>query len=226
MEYAAMSTLLPTTPTAPPPPRQALGLAAGSVRAILALGILGLCWVLAGRGALQHGADGKLLPIPETLVYLQYVMVLILAHYFAAHGKTIGRAATGASALGLPAGTIRLLLVVGYGGLAAFMFLHQDLNYEGAGKGPPMLLLSLLIGGFILGLFLQPIMTWLGGGVTPFWYQDVQAWLALLAMAGLVIMALVQIINGKLADPSLSIRTSHLEIFLAAVIGFYFGARS
>ena len=50
--------------------------------------------------------------------------------------------------------------------------------------------------------------------------------MALLAMGGLVIMALIQVINLKLADPGLSIGTRDLEIFLAAVIGFYFGARS
>jgi hypothetical protein len=240
-----MSTLVPTVPTTPPPPRQPLGLPAGSVRAILALGVLGICWLLAYRGVFS---DTK---VPLTLVYMQYVMVLILAHYFAAHGKSIGRAATGGSALGLPGGTIRLLLIVGYGGLAVFMFLHQDKLWnkergeltagehatrepgekaapkeDPAAQGPPIVLLSLLIGGFILGLFLSSIMRTLGGGITPFWYQDVQAWFALLAMGGLVILALIQgVINANLSNVS-PIDTSKLEIFLAAVIGFYFGARS
>jgi hypothetical protein len=222
-----MSTLEPTATAPPSPARQALGLPAGSVRAMLALSVLGLSWLMAARGGLEHLPDGQPVLIPRTLVYLQYVMVLILAHYFAAHGKTIGRAATGGSALGLPGGTIRLLLIVGYAGLAAFMFYHKDsLRYEDSDQGPPIVLLSLLIGGFLLGLFLTPIMTTLGGGVIPFWYQDVQAWLALLAMGGLVILALVHgFINPTLTTVG-PIDTSKLEIFLAAVIGFYFGARS
>jgi hypothetical protein len=222
-----MATLEPATAVPPSPARQALGLPAGSVRAMLALGVLGLSWMMAARGGLERLPDGQPVPIPRTLVYLQYVMVLILAHYFAAHGKTIGRAATGGSALGLPGGTIRLLLIIGYGGLAAFLFYHYDtLVYEGNDKGPPVLLLSLLIGGFILGLFLNPIMTTLGGGVTPYWYQDVQAWLALLALGGLIVLALVHgFINPTLTTVG-PIDTSKLEVFLAAVIGFYFGARS
>jgi hypothetical protein len=243
-----MSTLVPAVPTAPPPPRQPLGLPAGSVRALLAIGVLGICWLLAARGVYYNE------PVPRTMVYLQYVLILILAHYFAAHGKSIGRAATGGSALGLPGGTMRLLLILGYGGLAVFMFVHQDsLHYQArrqvpaqgeqapkeggekeapkseqpqAMEGPPILLLSLLIGGFILGLFLSTIMRTMGGGITPFWYQDVQAWFALLALGGLVILAMIHgFINPTLTSVG-PIDTSTLEVVLAAVIGFYFGARS
>src|SRR5260370_37946074 len=64
------------------PRRHALGLPAGSVRALLAFMVLGLLWALA------YSAQEKDLPV--TFVYLQYLMVLILAHYFAAHGSSIG----------------------------------------------------------------------------------------------------------------------------------------
>src|SRR5213078_3937167 len=67
-----------TIPT--PPVRHALGLPAGSVRALLGLAVLGLLWVMALK-----------LPqkLPLSFVYLQSLMLVILAHYFAAHGKTV-----------------------------------------------------------------------------------------------------------------------------------------
>ena len=49
-------------------------------------------------------------------------MLLILAHYFAAHGKTMGSEVSRSPALGLPRGTIRLLLLVGYLGLAVWLY--------------------------------------------------------------------------------------------------------
>ncbi|GIW80943.1 MAG: hypothetical protein KatS3mg105_2750 [Gemmatales bacterium] len=58
------------------PGRYAFGLPAGSVRALLAFLILGLVWALM---IMQR-------PVP---LYLQYVMFIILGHYFAAHSKSI-----------------------------------------------------------------------------------------------------------------------------------------
>ena len=71
---------------APLPPgyqRHALGLPAGSIRAMLALGILGLLWLLV----LRYDDNHKL---PVEFVYLQFLMLLMLASYLTAHGKTIG----------------------------------------------------------------------------------------------------------------------------------------
>src|SRR4051812_32540137 len=76
------------SPSAAPPPvqtRHALGLPAGSVRALLAFGILGLSWLLVWR--YSTASDTKL---PLEFIYLQYLGVLILAHFFAAHGGSIG----------------------------------------------------------------------------------------------------------------------------------------
>src|ERR1700723_2479790 len=98
------------TPTAAPPPqtRHALGLPAGSVRALLAFGVLGLSWLLVWR----YGQNNEKLPL--AFIYLQYLGVLILAHFFAAHGGTIGPHTGTRSPLALPRYTVRLLLVAGY----------------------------------------------------------------------------------------------------------------
>src|SRR5579859_6953824 len=77
--------------------RHALGLPAGSVRAILALGILGLLWLFVYR----YDDDHRL---PLEFIYLQILMLLMLASYFTAHGKTVGRQVSPRSPLGLPSG--------------------------------------------------------------------------------------------------------------------------
>src|SRR5260370_3205132 len=82
-EIVAMSYAEPAA--APPRPRHALGLPAGSVRAMLALSVLGVLW------ALVYGAEHLHEKLPLTFVSLMFLMTLILAHYFAAHGNTIGK---------------------------------------------------------------------------------------------------------------------------------------
>jgi len=203
-----------STPT-PPPPRHALGLPAGSIRALLGLGVLGLLWGLALKFPQK---------LPLSFIYLQFLMLLILAHYFAAHGKSVGHVKQ-RSALGLPRGSIRFLLIGGYLGLAFYLY-HNNSAFELPPSGPFFFLIALLLSGFFVGYVLTAIMTVLGGGRLPAWFQDIQAWFALLGLIGLVILVMVYvIINPSLAEGS-RLNVDQLEAFLAAVIGFYFGARS
>src|SRR5262245_49493836 len=83
-----MSTA-PRTADANSPSRHALGLPAGSVRALLAFGALIYLWILV----LSPGRDGEgplaAREASQAFIYLQFLMVLILAHYFTAHGRSI-----------------------------------------------------------------------------------------------------------------------------------------
>src|SRR5258707_13249355 len=96
-------------------PRHALGLPAGSVRALLAFGVLGYLWVLAlaptreGKSLLTENLQAS-----QAFIYLQFLMVLILAHFFTAHGRSIGHQVSRRSPLGLPRGSVRILLLGGY----------------------------------------------------------------------------------------------------------------
>src|SRR5689334_7415369 len=69
-----------------PPPRHALGLPAGSIRALLALGVLALLWLLALRPLQDAPGAPYEIKLPTAFMDLQILMVLILAHFFAAHG--------------------------------------------------------------------------------------------------------------------------------------------
>src|SRR5258708_7243480 len=139
-------------PAASPPvyQRHALGLPAGSVRAILALGILGLLWLFV----LQYNDTQKL---PLEFIYLEYLMLLMLASYFTAHGKTIGTQVSTRSPLGLPSGVVRVLLIAGYLGLAAYMWVYNRYYFDKPVEGPPVLLILLLLRSFFLGHVLTGI---------------------------------------------------------------------
>jgi hypothetical protein len=202
------------------PQRHALGLPAGSVRALLAFGVLGLSWLLVWR----YGLLGEKLPLE--FIYLQYLGILILAHFFAAHGSTIGTHISTRSPLGLPSGTLRLLLMAGYVALGVFLYLHNQLEFAEPPRGQQVLLLLLLVTGFFLGYLITGVVRTVSGGTLPFWFQDIQAWVALLALLLLGALALLHVFINPTVDPDKRVDWPTVEAFLAALVGFYFGARS
>jgi hypothetical protein len=204
---------------APPTPRHALGLPAGSVRAILALGMLGVLWALA------FGAEHLHQKLPLTFVYLMFLMTLILAHYFAAHGNSIGRKDS-TSALGLPRGTIRFLLLVGYLALAWYLYKGgSDLEFDMPGRANVVEFLAVILTGFFVGHLLTGLVRWLAGGTLPYWFQDIQAWVAILSLIGLGVLVLVHVFVNKNVSPEYQIGV-RLDVGLATLVSFYFGARS
>jgi hypothetical protein len=213
-----------STVVAEKPRRHALGLPAGSVRALLTLGVLGLLWTLALRHEYTNAelTDKKL---PPVFVYLLFLMVLSLAHFFAAHGSTIGPRVSRRSPLALPRGSVRFLLIIGYLGLAAYLY-HVKPDLTPPPNGPFILLLGLLISGFILGHLLSGFMRVVGRGQLPAWFADFEAWIALLALFGLGLLLIVHLfINPSVSEPY-KIDFPTVEAALAAAVGFYFGARS
>jgi len=200
-------------------PRHALNLPAGSVRAILAFGVLGLLWLLV----LYYTNQAKQLPL--IFIYLQVLMVLILGHYFTAHGHSIGKHISTHSPLGLPNGTVRVLLVVAYAGLAYFMFNHHA-SFEYPPKGDFVLLLGLLLGGYVLGNLLTHMVRGVNDDELPAWYQDIQAWLAILAVIGMGVLMVYRLLIDPQLPEDLKVGLVSIDATLAAIVGFYFGSRS
>ncbi len=227
-----MSNVPPTVPApvyapTPAPRRHAWGLPAGSVRALLALAVLGLLWAVAlfhPRGETVTEADKHL---PMIMISLQILMVLILVHFFTAHGKTIGRHATGRPPLGLPTGSIRFILGAGYIGLCVFLFYHHA-NFELPAQTSfysLLLVLVVTLSGYFAGLLIAGCvrMTW--GDPPPGPYLDLEAWVALLAMIGLGVIVLIQLINNHVSGEH-QIQLDTTEAVVSGLIGLYFGARS
>ena len=130
------------------PPRHALGLPAGSVRALLALSVLGLLWLLALQPMFAQGKTLGEIQLPTVFMDLQILMVLILAHFFSAHGHTIRASAEQKSPLGLPRGSVRFLLLAGYLGLAIYLYRTQP-KFEYPSTSALILLLVLVSGFFV-----------------------------------------------------------------------------
>jgi hypothetical protein len=212
-------------PAQRPRPRHALGMPAGSIRALLALGVLAMLWLLVLRPG--GGADGKVISGEAGLVfiYLNMLMILVLVHFFTAHGKTIGTQVSDRSPLGLPRGSVRFLLMAGYLGLAYFLFKTQP-EFETPPKGAYALPLALLMTGYFLGHIVSGLMTRVGGGLAPAWYQDFEAWVSIVALFGLGILILVRLVINTHVPLEDKLDVQMLETILAAIVGFYFGARS
>lgn len=218
-----MATVPAPAPPPPPPTRHALGWPAGSIRALLGLGVLAYMWFLA----LSTGPDGKrLLVNPEAslaFVSLICLSIMIMTHYFTVHRV---REQGGLSALGLPRGSVRFLLLVGYVGLGYYMWQHPD-AIDSFQMPDPKLALRLglvLVAGFFLGYVITGAMRWLYPQQLPPWFLDVQAWFALLGLILLGVLMLGRLIN--LGLPKTQIDFLLVEAILAGIVGFYFGARS
>jgi hypothetical protein len=201
--------------------RHPLGLPAGSVRALLALMVFGLIWCLL----LLPEKSGREIRIP---LYLVYLMFLILGHYFAARGHGGGVAAGEKHPLYLPKGSLRFIMFAGFAGAMGWGFYHNPNFFD---RLKPNLeeqpyLPILLLGAFFLGIIVARIGNALftgPDGLAP-WFQDILAWISLLAMVGLAVEIIVHlVINPTLAQP---LQLPHWEGYIAALVGFYFGVKS
>lgn len=210
--------------------RTALNLPSGSIRAVLSLAVLGISWLLVLFAPRILQKDGEVFQVPMVFVYLQFLMVLILGHYFTSRmtpNQETGRSS--AAALWLPRGSVRFLILLAYGGLAYYLYRQgRDFTYEFDVTGNQILLISLMFGGFILGHYFTLVALWWlrPYGEIPGYILDIQAWLAILAMVGLLIVFLVHVVINPGVSPENRLNTAIIEPILAAIVGFYFGARS
>lgn len=206
------------------PPRHPLGLPAGSVRALLALSVLGMLWLLALQPLAGNGQPLGEIQLPTAFMDLQILMVLILAHFFGAHGHSIRAHPEQKSPLGLPRGSVRFLLLAGYLGLAVFLYRTQpQFEYPSTSA---LVLLLVPASGFFLGHILTGAVCYLSHGVLPYWFQDIQAWVALLAMLSMGVLLIILLFINPSLSLGQEISTPILEAILAGLVGFYFGARS
>jgi hypothetical protein len=213
--------------TAPAPPPvdwrklHAFGLPAGSIRALLALLIFGTLW-----GHLILRPDRE---VPESLRDLLFI---ILGHYFAVRNRSDVGEPPGPPPLYLPKGTVRLLVVGGFAAVAIVLFRQGRLASV---RENPGVLTLLLVFGFLLGVVLQKVGSWLSGskGHLPRGLEDFRALVSLVASVLLVVIVWDQVAPFL---PANARDVFHLldfglgrygpEHVLAAVVGFYFGSRS
>lgn len=197
----------------------AFGLPAGSVRAILAIAVLGTSAALT---ALNPGKA-----IPDAFRDLAF---LILGHYFALRRTAVEPEQIGPGPLFLPRGTIRVLIMAGY--VAVIAILLQRRQPFNPTETPGVYTL-IIITGFLLGTSLSLIARWLwnrGRRPKRIWI-DLRAAFVLLATVALVLIAwnesYVRFLPELRPDsPQFPITAEGFRHLLAAFVAFYFGARS
>ncbi|MGL4551921.1 MAG: hypothetical protein ACRC33_12145 [Gemmataceae bacterium] len=216
-----------TTPAVPR--RHALGMPAGSVRALLALGVLGYLWLLITLMTNEKGDDPLNVRLRSeaslSFVYMHILMVLILAHFFSAHGHTIGGPSSVRSPLGLPKGLLRLLLLGGYLTLSVWAF-QQRAAFKLPDNAPLIEMLSILVAAYAVGYVLTGGMRFLWRDVLPPWFLDVQAWFALLGLVLLGVVLMVRLVINTSVPLESQIGVEMIEAILTGIVGFYFGSRS
>ena len=199
----------------------ALGLPAGSVRALLALLIFGtVLGLLALRPSLE---------VPD---YLRDLLFIILGHYFASRHRAGLVDEPGPSPLFLPSGSVRFLLIAGCLGVGGLLYSRGQLTAPGRHPGVVTLW---LIGGFLLGVMLNWLRAKIFGrdGRAPRFLEDTRALLSMAAAVILVALVwnrLYVVVPPEQIDqaiaPVFGISKFRLEHALAALVGFYFGSRS
>jgi hypothetical protein len=207
-------------PNAPPAPyRHPLGLPAGSIRALLSLLILGLLWLLL---AVPEQPGKNPIQVPMAL----YCLLALVFHFFGSHGHSIPSSASGQPApWHLPRGTFRIIMVLGTVAVVGYEYWF-DSERMIKRLTPPVdqlaewpYLLSALGGGFVLGMLLR-----LGPWNRLPAYQDILAWISLLAIIGLVAEVVLHVlINPTITSP---IDAQTFECIVVAIVAAYFGARS
>ena len=199
----------------------ALGLPAGSVRALLAVLIFATTW---GLLVLEPYHD-----VPE---YLRDLLFIILGHYFAARRRLGAAEEPGPPPLYLPRGSVRLFLVAGTIGVAVLLYHRGQLT---ALDRNPAGVTLLLIGGFLVGVVLNSIAMWWRdrGHQTPRLVEDLRAMTAIGAAVILALLIWNQVLMifptdsiRALLPPRVQLGRFGVEHILAAVVGFYFGSRS
>lgn len=188
--------------------RHALGLPDGSVRALLALTVVG---VVCGLLLRDPGA-----PLPE---HLESLLFVILGHYFAARGQTPVDPAGGPPPLWLPRGSVRLLLV------AALVTVGALVLRQGGAEAQRGLVTLVLVFAFLLGIAISRVVRWWQRRRPegPRLFKDLQALLGLAAATGLALQAFFGVLPGPEA---LGLGRIGVDQALAGLVGFYFGSRS
>jgi hypothetical protein len=223
----ATGTAPAAAPSLPPRARHPLGLPAGSVRALLILMVMGTIWTLLLMPAERN------VTVP---IYLYYLLFLTTGAYFASRSRP-SDGVTGAHEpppLYLPRGSVRTLIILGFAvvlGAAIYKdrsgFFHRPLLSADELKHATLLLPVVMIGAFLLGIVTNVISGKLLAGPygLPAWYQDVQAWVSVLAVLGLGAQVILELVVFANMPPEERPHLPQLQLILSAIIAFYFGAR-
>jgi hypothetical protein len=184
----------------------------------MALIVFGTIWALL-----------VLRPDREVPEYLRDVLFIVLGHYFAVRSRATADAEAGPPPLFLPRGSVRLLLIGGFV-VVAFLLHRQERLFQI--EQNPAVATLLLVFGFLLGVVVKQVGAWWTGRgrTTPRILEDLRALVSLSAAVLLALVVWDQLLPGSqhwgLSEIKLGLGRLGPPHILAAIVGFYFGARS
>jgi len=205
----------------PPADRYAFNLPPGSVRGLLVLMIMVPFWIMLGW------PEPRLGPMP---FYIYFLMTWVFLFLFSPVWSISTQEASSdqPAEWNLPRYTIHFLLAAVTIGLIVLRLVDDPSGQrlaerlqpdESEMKRLPFLLLS-MFAGFIPGWLTSHL---LGKAREIYWFQDLQAWVSLLAMFGLAALTILHVMNAFRLDP---FTTNILEYIVIGIVGWYFGARA
>lgn len=184
--------------------QEPLGLPKGSIRAIVTLVTAGCSWGLMLAGT----------AVPD---YVLDLLLAIIGYYFGFRqkGRGTGSRILDASVkaqepLGLPGGTIRMMLIADFGISALILYSRGQLG------SPAYIEFLLILAGLIAGYFFSRLFAGAAGG--PFGNLINHA-TGLVVLVATVRLAILLLGGGHAKHP-------HMGLILACIISFYFGSRS
>jgi hypothetical protein len=209
----------PNAQTSRPGKRHTFGMPAGSVRALLTLIIVAVVIVESMRGV-------------ELSAFWTETLLIALAHYFTTRRlvdlpKTVllrlqdeGHIERDAHPLHLPRHSIRLLIVLAFAGLGAYLQHYDRLIRDGrlAFEDPAVSVL-ITVGAYSVGMLTRPILDWwksIVGDRRLYWWDDLKAIV--------VIAVLVVALSGRFVFPDRLVPGGFQNLALGLVL-FYFGSR-
>lgn len=203
--------------------RHALGLPAGSIRAVHVGGIVSIvCLLMLFSPQTQEAA----LAIPPYLVIL---LLLTVVHFFSAHGNSIStRNDPEPSPWYLPGGTVRLFVILALVGCIGWLLLFRpsdglrfqfERSFDEFKKmwWLPLLLFSC----YLIGVMVRTVI----GQTKPSpGLQDFEAWISLIALLAIAVAGIIHLVVNPSLEQKLYLPT--WESGVGSVIAFYFGERS
>ncbi|MEN6334832.1 MAG: hypothetical protein ABFE01_11265 [Phycisphaerales bacterium] len=183
--------------------QEPLGLPKGSVRAIATLVTAGCSWGLLFTGG----------PVPD---YVLDLLLTIIGYYFGfrhkareAGGRVSETSVKSPKPLGLPGGTIRMMLIAGFGVSTAILYSRGQLG------SPAYLEFFLILAGLIAGYFFSRLFAGIAGSRTGRLINHAKGLIVLFATIQLAVLLLA---GHAMQSP--------LGLAMACLISFYFGSRS
>jgi hypothetical protein len=181
-----------------------LNLPRGSIRAFVTLVVSGVFWALLVL-------DRQVSPLFGSVV------LIAIGHYFATRSRRRDSTEPERPALGLPRGTIRTLLAIGFGVVTYYLWVNGRLVLDGQHRNSALVLLCCAL---IIGQIARRLLLIVTRGRANGFHRLVANLQSIIVVVAVILLGVVAVL-----ETGESGTTENLAIVAAPLVVFYFGAR-